>query len=132
MADTITFQLAVQQVNSTNGTFKSTAAQGATLVQSGYLVADWTQTIGTSEEKIELTTSFGTTGSTWILVKNLDATNYIEIGLSSSTGVYHAKIPAKGCLWLCAHNLPNASSKRYMFAKANTAPVNVQCWIFEA
>ncbi len=131
MADTITLTAAIASNNTTNGTFSSSGSQGTTLTQAGYLVSDWSQTIGTTEEKIEVPSGFGTTADVWVLVKNMDEDNFIELGLTGSTGVYQIKVPPLGSALFAAHNLPNASSKMYMFAKADTAVVKVQVWIVE-
>ena len=78
------------------------------------------QEIGTSEEVLAQGADLGTPG--YVLVKNLDSTNYVEIG--STTGVYDIKLLAgQPALW------PHNSATIY--AKANTAAVKVEYTIIE-
>uniref|UniRef100_A0A6M3K389 Uncharacterized protein n=1 Tax=viral metagenome TaxID=1070528 RepID=A0A6M3K389_9ZZZZ len=78
------------------------------------------QAIGTSEEQLAQGADLGTPG--YVLVKNLDATNYVEIG--STTGVYDIKLLA-GEVSLWHHNSAT------IYAKANTSSVNVEYTIIE-
>ena len=72
---------------------------GATATRSESMSVDVTgdafthevQQIGTSEEEVAQGTDLGTPG--YMFCKNLDATNYIEIGVT--TGVYTVKLKAK-------------------------------------
>lgn len=76
-----------------------------------------TQDIGTSDEAITKG-EIGTLG--WCLIYNLDATNYVEIGLTSS---YTVKLLAgQYCLF------PAAAA---LFGKANTATVKIKKVFFE-
>jgi len=78
------------------------------------------QVIGTTEEQIEQGADVGTPGYLWI--KNLDATNYVEIG--STTGVYDIKLKA-GEIALYRHNSAT------IYAKANTASCRVEYILVE-
>lgn len=85
---------------------------------SGYQRVVLTQEVGTSEETLALgdLASIG-----YVLIKNLDATNYVEAGVS--TGVYHVKIPASG-IALCWFN------GSAIYVKANTAACKIKYWIW--
>ncbi len=76
------------------------------------------QSIGTSEEAIEKITDIGTVGICVFI--NLDASNYVEIGLTSS---YTVKLkPKEFCLFRASADL---------YAKADTDAVRLKYWIFE-
>jgi len=78
------------------------------------------QSIGTSEEEIAQGADVGTPGYVW--AKNLDATNYVEIG--STTGVYDIKLKA-GEIALWRHNSAT------LYGKANTSAVRLEYIIIE-
>ena len=75
------------------------------------------QAIGTTEEPIAFT-DIGTNG--YIVLKNLDATNYIQVGVS--TGVYAIRLKAGEVA--AFHFEPGAS----LVAKANTAACRLAVW----
>ncbi len=78
------------------------------------------QEVGTSEEALAQGADLGTPG--YVMVKNMDSTNYVEIG--STTGVYDIKLKA-GQLAVWPHNSAT------IYAKANTATVKVEYTIIE-
>ena len=78
------------------------------------------QAIGTSEEEVAQGADLGTPG--YVLLKNLDTTNYIEVG--STTGVYDIKLKA-GEIALYRHNSAT------IYAKANTAECLLEYIIIE-
>ncbi|KKM19636.1 hypothetical protein LCGC14_1653560 [marine sediment metagenome] len=78
------------------------------------------QSVGTSEEELAQGVDLGTPG--YVYLKNLDGTNFVEIG--STTGVYDVKMLA-GEIALYRHN--SAS----IFAKADTAACLVEYTIIE-
>ncbi len=78
------------------------------------------QSVGTSEEQLAQGADLGTPG--YIFLKNLDATNYVEIG--STTGVYDIKIKA-GEIALYRHNSAT------IYAKANSAACLVEYFLIE-
>jgi len=78
------------------------------------------QAIGTTEEEIAQGADLGTPG--YMLIINLDDTNYVEIG--STTGVYDIKLKA-GEFALYRHNSAT------VYAKANTAACNVEYCLIE-
>ncbi len=99
------------------------------LVQTGNLQFDQTavggptpgfQDVGTTEETLT-TTEISTLG--WAFFKNLDETNYVEVGFS--TGVYGIRLEAGEI----ATFRVNPGSTIYM--KANTASCKVQAYVLE-
>jgi hypothetical protein len=104
---------------------------GITLSQAASKVIDMsgddmlcnTQAIGTSAELV----SFGEiTGAPSVLfVKNLDSTNYVELGGDSGLTVFKLKLPA-------GHVAMFQPSSATLYAKANTAAVNLLVFATEA
>jgi len=78
------------------------------------------QSVGTSEEEIAQGADVGTPG--YVLIKNLDDTNYVEVG--STTGVYDIKLKA-GEAALYRHNSAT------VYALADTGACLVEYIIFE-
>lgn len=77
-----------------------------------------TQEIGTSEEALTVgdVSSLGL-----VVIKNLDETNFVEVGLTAS---YTIKLlPGQACLF------PPAGT---LYAKANTAACDVEYYVFPA
>lgn len=114
---TINAKLAVSNGNSvfsrtiTGQQFDQTAAGGPT---PGYL------TIGTTEES-EAFSELSTEG--WVLMENLDATNYVEWGFA--TGVYGGRMePGEPALFRLN---PTAT----LYLKANTAACKVAIYALE-
>lgn len=93
----------------------------ATLDVSGDCFVHGTQSVGTSEEEITQLADLGTPG--YMLIKNTDSTNYVEVG--STTGVYDIKLLA-GEIALYRHNSAT------VYAKANTAACLVEYTLIEA
>ena len=82
------------------------------------------QQIGTgAHEALSLSADIGTAG--WAYFKNLDATNYVEIGIDSTgTFVPFARLKAgEACVLRLATNAP--------YAKANTGAVNLEYAVIE-
>jgi len=78
------------------------------------------QSIGTTQETIGQSADLGTPG--YLLIKNLDSTNYVEVG--STSGVYDIKLKA-GEFCLYRHNSAT------IYAKANTAACAVEYILIE-
>ena len=97
---------------------KLTASIQATITGDAYTRG--VQTVGTTEEELVQGADLGTPG--FVMIKNLDATNYVEIG--ATTGVYGIKLKA-GEFALYRHNSAT------VFAKANTTACNVEFFIVE-
>jgi len=97
-------------------TSKRFSMTGAEMLQA-------TQNIGTSAETI----SFGgiTGAPQMVLVQNLDATNYLELGGDSGLTVFKLKVAAGQS----AIFTPTSAT---LYAKANTAAVNVMVVAIEA
>lgn len=96
-------------------------ASSFTVDQSGDKYQAGVQTVGTAEESLDKG-DIGTIG--YIAFKNLDSTNYVQLGIT--TGVYSIKcLAGKGGVvpW-------NSSTTPY--AKANTAAVELDYLMIEA
>lgn len=79
------------------------------------------QSIGTTEESI---TSFGdVTTEGWCVLKNLDTTNYVQVGFS--TTVYGIRLEAT------EHAVFRMEPSADLFLKANTAACKVLVWVIE-
>jgi len=81
------------------------------------------QAIGTVEEEVAQGTDVGTPG--WVLIINLDSTNYVEVG--ALTGEYAVLIEA-GEFALYRHDKNESVT---ILAKANGGTVNIEYFIFE-
>lgn len=91
---------------------------------SATAVADVVQNIGTTYEQIVLPAEVTAGGYAWF--RNLDATNYVEIGVEVSAAFYPlVKLKAGEVAVL---RLATAT----IFAKANTAAVNLQSCVLGA
>lgn len=97
---------------------------GATITADSSLSQDMTgdemvnstQTIGTSAETISLGEVSGAPGQ--LVIKNLDATNYVEIGGDSGLTVFKLKLLPGAAALFCPSAVP-------LYGKANTAPVRI-------
>jgi len=78
------------------------------------------QSVGTTEEALAQGADLGTPG--YMFIKNMDATNYVEVG--STTGVYDIKLKA-GEVALYRHNSAT------VYAKANTGACLVEYLLIE-
>ncbi|MGW8177227.1 MAG: hypothetical protein ACWGQW_00300 [bacterium] len=91
-----------------------------TIDVSGDSYTSGVQNIGTTEESLTLVPDLTTPG--FVILTNLDATNYVEIG--STTGVYDIKLkPGESVLY--RHNSST------IYAKANTAAINLEYTVVE-
>ena len=104
----------------TKGGASVTRAVNITVDVTGDACTNGVQSVGASEEELAQGAEVGTPG--YVIVKNLDDTNYVEIG--STTGVYDIKLKA-GEVALWRHNSAT------IFAKANTAACLVEFIIAE-
>ncbi len=95
-------------------------SEGIQVTISGDSFEHAIQSVGTTEEALAQGADLGTPG--YIFIKNLDSTNYVEIG--STTGVYDIKVKA-GEVALYRHNSAT------IYAKANTAACLVEYLLFE-
>lgn len=87
---------------------------------SGDSFVHGTQAIGTTEEQLAQIADLGDPG--YVLLKNLDDTNYIEIG--ATTGVYSIRLRS-GEIALYRHNSAT------IYVKANTAECLLEYIIIE-
>ena len=96
-------------------------SEGISVTVTGDAFSHEVQSVGTTEEALAQGADLGTPG--YLLVINLDATNYVEVG--STTGVYDIKLLA-GEFALYRHNSAT------VYAKANTAACLVEFVLIEA
>lgn len=83
------------------------------------------QTIGTSEEEIAIAADItGGSDPGYCLIYNADATNYVQVGVS--TGAYFARLKAGQ-----SAVVPLDSAVTSLFLKANAAACDVEVWIWE-
>lgn len=80
-----------------------------------------TQSIGTTEESVSWSSDIGDEG--YLFIRNLDTTNYVQLGFS--TGVYGIRLKAGEFALIRLE--PGAT----LYAKANTATVNIQYVLYE-
>jgi hypothetical protein len=115
---------ATNQVAISPGEFTKTISMSGSDHLSG------TQSVGTSEEIIGdatngFLTDIGTAG--WILVKNLDSTNYVEFNSDAAPAAnYTLRLDAGE---FCVFRLGQANA--ILRGKANTAAVSIQYWVWE-
>lgn len=126
MADEI--QLVAKLYASKGGAALGSEQTSVTLDMAGTHMADGTQAIGTgSDEALDIPADV--TGNRWLLVKSLEAEggNYIELGTAtggSFTGSVFSRVPGGGVVMLYATGT--------IYAKANTASVNIQWKVCQA
>jgi hypothetical protein len=95
-------------------TVSQTVSKRISMTGAGMLQA--TQNIGTTAELLTLESITGTPQV--LLVQNLDATNYVELGGDSGLTVFKVKIPAGEARFV-------TTNSGTIYAKANTAAVEV-------
>jgi len=114
MADELKVSMSLGGTLSTNTKIPATGYHASVTVTGDAMVKS-VQEVGTSEETLAIG-DCATVG--YMIVKNLDATNYVELGVS--TGVYHVKLLA-GESALIRWNDASA-----IYALANTAACDVE------
>lgn len=102
------------------GGAECTRYENISVTVSGDAFSHEVQSVGTTEEALAQGAELGTPG--YMFIKNMDATNYVEIG--STTGVYDIKLKA-GEFCIYRHNSAT------VYAKANTAAVLVEYFLVE-
>lgn len=114
MANEITL---TARLDITNGYYSpgSITVNSLQVTQAAVGAAEGVQNIGTSEEELG-TGGLSTKG--WLYIRNLDATNYVQLGFS--TTVYGCRLEAGE--FALFRTEPSAT----IYLKANTAAVNVQ------
>ena len=93
------------------------------LVQAGDEFLSTTQVIGTSAETLNLGDITGAPGA--VVIKNLDATNFVEIGGDSGLTVFKLKI-------LPGQHAAFQPTSATIYAEADTADVRIQILATEA
>ena len=96
-----------------------------TIDMSGVDMGTVTQEIGTSNEALDVPADVS--GDVHLVVKNLDATNYVEIFKDSGNAHLLSKLYAGEACSL--RRIPSTTS---LYGRANTAAVQIQFWICEA
>lgn len=118
MANEITFAASLS-ISKSGATATGNITDQEDLAGVGKLAT--TQNIGTAAETLTFPSDLTTEGITYLWIRNLDATNYVELALDSGMAQVFAKIPAgKVALF------PPATGNPTIYARANTAAVNVQ------
>jgi len=113
MANEITQNITLQ-VTKNGATASFPASKRVTMTGDDF--TNQTQVIGTSAELVDFGDITGAPGN--LAIKNLDATNYVEIGGDSGLTVFKLKINAgESCLIT-----PTSAT---LYAKANTADVRI-------
>lgn len=106
--------------DTTNGVNQSA---NKTVTTTGEGIVQRVLSVGTTEEEVTIATGIGDCG--YAMVKNLDATNFVEVGFA--TGVYPIKIPA-GQFAL----IPLAAATASLFLMADTDACDVKFYVHEA
>ena len=122
MADEIRTSISFQV--SKGGASIATGTLSDTIDMSGTDMGTVTQSIGTSNEALDIPVDV--TGDVNLCVKNLDATNYVEIFKDSGNSHLLSKLlPGEACLLM---RVPSSTS---LYGRANTAAVQIQLWVTE-
>lgn len=122
MADEIRTSISFQV--SKGGAAIATGTLSDTIDMTGTDMGTVTQAIGTSNEALDIPVDV--TGDVHLCVKNLDATNYVEIFKDSGNSHLLSKLqPGEACLLM---GVPSSTS---LYGRANTAAVQVQLWVTE-
>lgn len=105
----------------TNGTNRSVSrSYSGTITTSGNEYNLSTQTIGTADESVSIGSDISSLG--FIQVRNLDGTNYVELGYTS--GTYFAKLKAgESCVFRAGSGLTT------LHAKANTGACDIEYFV---
>ena len=119
MANEITQNITLQVTK--NGETTS-LAHSKRVTQTGDDYTKKTQNIGTSAELVDLGDITGAPGQ--LVIKNLDATNFVEIGGDSGLTVFKLKILAGEALLI-------SPSSATIYAKADTAACRVSIFAIE-
>lgn len=100
-------------------TVTGTLTKQQTLTGSGKYAN--TQNIGTTAEALSFPSDLTTEGITWIWLKNLDSTNFVEIALDSGmTNKFGKLLAGEAMLWRAWTGNPT------IYAKADTAACDLQ------
>lgn len=118
MANTLTLTINAGWTNATNRTASRTYS--GSITTSGAIYDQGIQAIGTSDESVSIRSDIATLG--YIYARNLDSTNYVELGYTS--GTYFAKLKAgQACIF------PAGSGLTTLHAKANTASIDLEVFV---
>lgn len=123
MANEITYAVSIASTKATAVVSSGTISD--TIDMSGTYGATETQLIGTSNEALSFNTT-DITGDVHLVIRNNDATNYVEIFKDSGNTHLLSKLNAGESCSL--RRVPSAT----LYARANTASVSIQFWILQA
>ena len=105
-----------------NGNIQMDKSITKSVTMTGNVVQNGVQEIGTSDEQVTIVADVGTYG--YILVRNLDSSNYIELATTDSSPQYLVKLKAgEIALFRCGANA--------LYGKANTAACDLEYWLVE-
>lgn len=118
MANTLTITINAGFSNATNRVLSRSFS--GSITNSGAYWNENIQNIGTSDETVSIGSDISSLG--YIYVRNLDATNYVELGYTS--GTYFAKLKAgEACIFRAGSGLTT------LHAKANTGAVDIESFV---
>jgi hypothetical protein len=122
MANEITY--AVSIAASKGGASISSGTLSDTIDMAGTDMGTVTQAIGTSNEALD--TPDDVTGAGHVVIKNLDATNYVEIFSDNGNANLMSKLgPGEACSF-------RSVTTTSLYGRANTAACQIQLWMCEA
>ena len=118
MADEITIAQSLTATKTGSGSVSTPRIAFQASMVGSNLVGGLTQDVGTSEE----TVGFGDISGApaWVVIKNLDATNFVQLGASGFAG-FTIKLKA-------GQSASFATALTPLYAKADTASVRIQIW----
>ena len=120
MADEISATLAL--VAAKGGASIEAESMTITMDMTGADMASWTQSVGTSNEALDVPADLA--APCHMLIKNLDATNYVEIFSDNANAELASKLrPGEAC-FICNWDVTG-------YARANTAATLIQVWACE-
>lgn len=122
MANEITYVVSIASTKAT--AVMSSGSISDTIDMSGTYGSTVSQSIGTSNEALSFNTT-DITGDVHLVIRNNDATNYVEIFKDSGNTHLLSKLNAGESCSL--RRVPSAS----LYARANTAAVSIQFWIVQ-
>lgn len=95
-----------------------------TFTLTGSQMSSGVQTIGTSNEQIVFGVDLIAEGISYMALKNLDSTNYVDIFLDNADAEHMARIKAGGVAIIPVYDQTPTGGPDY-YAKANTAACNL-------
>lgn len=122
MANEITITGILKCYNSTQGIDQEMRRENISVDMTGDSYVRHIQTVGTSEEALELGQDIGTPG--YVMIRNLDSTNFVSLRRATGEGNCIKILAGKFALFQWAASAP--------FAIADTSPVRIEVLLLEA